>query len=423
MGSADALVATTNKSTPPRYYDQCRYCDQRHWSDECPKFRTVTERKKQLKDSCYKCLKVGHMSKDCKKGKACVHCGEVNTHHRSLCPKKFKSSVTSAHLTEEIQENRKDSVCSEENVLVSSGEMVLMQTAKTEIKGQRNTKGEIVRILLDSGSQRTYVTEEFADKLQLKREKEEEIKLVTFGCDRPKTVKTAQTKLSIKLNNGQYLDVTANIVPVISGTVQRKAMTLCSSKNMEHLVKSLDLADTIPLETESSTVELLVGNDYYLDIILPQKIEVQPGLYLLSSKLGWIVTGRTSEPDESENETNMLILTYGTNITNTSVFQSVDDAVPVKPDLEDFWNLETIGVIDNQTTKNDELVKKHFKENLTFVDGRYQVTWPWKEENPELPVNRQLAVGRLRSNVSRMRKKPEFLKQLNKGIIEKVENT
>ena len=89
------------------------------------------------------------------------------------------------------------------------------------------------------------------------------------------------------------------------------------------------------------------------------------------------------------------------------MFQSVDDAVPVKPDLEDFWNLETIGVIDNQTTKNDELVKQHFKENLTFVDGRYQVTWPWKEENPELPVNRQLAVGRLRSNVSRMRNKPD----------------
>ena len=91
----------------------------------------------------------------------------------------------------------------------------------------------------------------------------------------------------------------------------------------------------------------------------------------------------------------------------------------------------TIGVIDNQTTKDDEIVKKHFKKNLIFADGRYQVTWPWKEENPELPVNRQLAVGRLRSNVSRMRNKPELMKQydsiikdqLDKGIIEKVENT
>ena len=96
----------------------------------------------------------------------------------------------------------------------------------------------------------------------------------------------------------------------------------------------------------------------------------------------------------------MLILTYGTNITKTNVFQSVDHVAPVKPDFEDFWNLETIGVIDNQTTKDDEIVKKHFKENLIFADGRCQVTWPWKEENPELPVNRQLAVGRLRSNVS-----------------------
>ena len=46
IGSAEALEVTTNKSTPPRYYDQCRYCDQRHWSDECPKYRTVEERKK-----------------------------------------------------------------------------------------------------------------------------------------------------------------------------------------------------------------------------------------------------------------------------------------------------------------------------------------------------------------------------------------
>ena len=96
-------------------------------------------------------------------------------------------------------------------------------------------------------------------------------------------MKTTQTKLSIKLNNGQHLDISANIVPVISGTVQRKALKLFPSKNLDHLVRSLEMADTIPLETESSAVELLIGSDYYLDIILSQKIEVQPGLYLLAS--------------------------------------------------------------------------------------------------------------------------------------------
>ena len=134
---------------------------------------------------------------------------------------------------------------------------------RKKITGQKNSKGELVRILLDSGSQRTYVTENLAEKLHLQRESDEEIKIVTFGSDKPKTLKTVQTKLRMKLNNDQYIDITANIVPVISGTVQRKALTFSSSENLDHLIKSLDLADTIPLETESSQVELLVGNDYY----------------------------------------------------------------------------------------------------------------------------------------------------------------
>ena len=46
---------------------------------------------------------------------------------------------------------------------------------------------------------------------------------------------------------------------------------------------------------ETSSVELLIGNDYYLDIILPQNVEVQSELYMLGSKLGWILSGRTSE--------------------------------------------------------------------------------------------------------------------------------
>ena len=141
-----------------------------------------------MKDSCYKCLKPGYMSKDCKRSKACVHCGEVNTHHKSLCPKKYASNVSTAHLVEETDEKAEIDEFAEKNVMVSSGEMVLMQTAKAEIQSPNNSKSEHVRILLDSGSQRTYVTESLAEKLKLTRESEEEIKLVTFGSHKPKTV-------------------------------------------------------------------------------------------------------------------------------------------------------------------------------------------------------------------------------------------
>ena len=64
LGSAEALVINTKQQSTTRYFDQCRYCDQRHWSEECQKYRTMSERKNQLKDCCFKCLKTGHIAKD-----------------------------------------------------------------------------------------------------------------------------------------------------------------------------------------------------------------------------------------------------------------------------------------------------------------------------------------------------------------------
>ena len=148
IGSAKVLVANTTQTFTTRYYNKFRYCDQRHWSDECQKYRTVDERK-QFKDSCYKCLKVGHMSKEFKQTKASVYCREINTHHRNLCPQKFKENVSGAHLTEEFNEEIEGAVCAEESF--SSSEAVLMQPAKTEIKNVYNVMSEQVRILLKSG--------------------------------------------------------------------------------------------------------------------------------------------------------------------------------------------------------------------------------------------------------------------------------
>ena len=103
------------------------------------------------------------------------------------------------------------------------------------------------------------------------------------------------------------------------------------------------MPDTIPSAIESSVVELLIGNNYYLDIILSQKHEVQPGLYLLASKLGLILTGRTNECESSADKTNLFILTYGTNLTHTDVYQTLDSVTPTKLKLvpsnnDDFSN-------------------------------------------------------------------------------------
>ena len=58
----------------------------------------------------------------------------------------------------------------------------------------------------------------------------------------------------------------------ITGTVHRKSLVFAQSESMDYLMNSLDLADTIPLEYESTTIELLLANDYYLDVVLSQRV-------------------------------------------------------------------------------------------------------------------------------------------------------
>ena len=232
--SAEALVATSKGNG---YSDKCRYCQNRHWSDECTKYKTAEDRKKQLKDSCYKCLKVGHKSRDCKSSKVCVHCRASNDHHRSLCPKKYpkRTNVEHAQLAEEaVNSNPNDYEQTEEKMLISSGESVLMQTAVAEITNPYEDSSHQVRLPLDCGSQRTYITENLANRLNLEREDETEIKLVTFGSDHPKVIKTPSAKVGIRLKDGQLFYITANIVPNITGTVHRKPLLFAPSENMDY---------------------------------------------------------------------------------------------------------------------------------------------------------------------------------------------
>ena len=332
-------------------------------------------------------------------------------------------------MADELQEQGAVGGTEAENVLVSSGEMVLMQTATTHIRNPASGSRENVRLLLDSGSQRTYITEALARKLNLRMGEVNEISLVTFGSEKPKTIRKPTTVLEIELRDSSILKINANVVPNITGSIQRRPVNLQSLENWDYLWKESVLADTLPNERESSTIELLIGNDYYLDLILPRKIEIQRGLYMLGSKLGWILAGRTSDSFKEATEPSLLILTYGSEMRKeTSLFTEADKSPPLKPNLEDFWRLESIGIQDLTEGSCDNEALHTFEDTLRYENGRYKVTWPWKGEKSDLPDNYTLALGRLKSLIKRMKTNPNMIKQYNeiieeqlkKGIIEKV---
>ena len=69
-----------------------------------------------------------------------------------------------------------------------------MQTAKADVQNPVNGLRQTARILLDSGSQRTYITESLAKRLNLKLGDKDEFMLVSFGSEKPETKKDRISK-------------------------------------------------------------------------------------------------------------------------------------------------------------------------------------------------------------------------------------
>lgn len=119
-------------------------------------------------------------------------------------------------------------------------------------------------------------------------------------------------------------------MPCITGSIQRYPFNPSTLRNIKYLLEESTFADNLPKEIESSQIELLIGNDYYLDITLPHKIEITPGFYMLGSKLGWILTGRTSEAVDNTEEASLLMLTHGTAIKEAQHKRSISQKVTIE---------------------------------------------------------------------------------------------
>ena len=94
----------------------------------------------------------------------------------------------------------------------------------------------------------------------------------------------------MKLVDGTCTPLTATVVPQIAGNIVRKPIGNNKQDKYKHLFEMTRLADNFPTEEETSSIELLIGNDYYLYLVLMQRIEIQPGLYLLNSLFRWLLT-------------------------------------------------------------------------------------------------------------------------------------
>ncbi|VDN44846.1 unnamed protein product [Gongylonema pulchrum] len=92
--TSNGKMCGKNAALTPR----CAFCSADHWSDKCLKFTTLEQRRNRAREvkACYKCLRRGHIAKDCREQRGCYRC--KRPHHVAFCrqflQRKEKAKVT-----------------------------------------------------------------------------------------------------------------------------------------------------------------------------------------------------------------------------------------------------------------------------------------------------------------------------------------
>ena len=170
-----------------------------------------------------------------------------------------------------------------EEATVVGGSHVLMQTATATISDTSGNQSMPIRMILDSGSQRSYIMEKLAKNLKLKLSPIEKVTVAMFGSDKVKLIKYRPTKLQLSLRDGSLMPVEASVVPHITGKLSRIPLNTEDLTFLKNEGWEPKLADSLPTDSDLTSVDLLIGNDYYFDLLMPKKMEFGGGLFLFQS--------------------------------------------------------------------------------------------------------------------------------------------
>ncbi len=276
--SATALISTST-SGPSR---PCVFCSGYHWSDQCTVCCSLDERKAKVKGLCFKCFSPRHKADECPKQRSCFHC-KSQYHHSSLCPNLFKAQTneqktngkgarkdTTKENREQIgaiAEAKEEAIHDHISTVASGGQYTMMQTITTTVRNSKKPNLNMeLRILLDSGSSKTFVSKSLAQQLQLDSDQSTTFNMSTFGNENNVTAECDQAEIELKLIDNSFKKVSVSIWPNshLTKPMERNKVKEETIQEILHY----KLADKLPKETEQSDVDIVIGNDFINDFML-----------------------------------------------------------------------------------------------------------------------------------------------------------
>ena len=190
-------------------------------SASCTQVVDVPARKEILRRAgrCYVCLKGHHhLSKDCRSSIRCEDCR--GRHHVTICHRRTASDSDSSTPAGSAQGTSNGSSpalartpATTSAFCASTQNSVLLQTAQLNLSNPCSSQpNTVVRAIMDSGSQRTYI---LRDELHLPVVATESLRIKTFGNTANYDISYDVVQLSVKTEDHGTLNMTALVVPMI----------------------------------------------------------------------------------------------------------------------------------------------------------------------------------------------------------------
>ena len=431
-GTFQNFKATNKKSA-------CKLCtSDSHTLGQCDEFTTYDSKVARLKEMalCIRCAGSGHDEGKCygKQGKLRFPCKICNTreHFTALCPLSSKETGMKTNVSLCLAQRSFDS-CQ------------ILPTMTLTLKS--GTKLRKVRCLIDTGSQRSYISETVAKDLC-----QDINKLYALDCEictyiGQETKEFKQMSTGIKIGN-RLVFVPLLVDDTLDITFEVPGMNAVLSNFKDNNIKLMDETFYKHSNHEQISVDMLLGIDvlHHMPsfswnrllggscIVMNDKVAPIGNIFnFLSADQRKIVRSLTQikcEKSESNKTKTMVnavmdpIKSYFNPLENILSDSEVDNG------LENLFSLESMGI----KTDDKELVsvdKEHvdqFKEGIRFDEGHYHVELPWYSEKVNsVPSNHFVALKVLDRTVKHLDNKgltdqyqAVFDQQLADGIIEEI---
>ena len=260
----------------------CSFCNQDHQSSSCNVVTSPASRKQILKrkGKCFLCLKTGHLSRSCQSSVKCFKCH--GPHHVAIC------DCSDQPQTGQAQSENVPSVSTSMYVDQSKGS-VFLQTATAEVlRPDNDSCSRSIRLVFDSCSQRSYITENLKTELGLPVIGRDSLLIKTFGQSDARLRSCEIVQVGIKTACEATVYIQAYVVPVICGPLTQQPIELAQC-SYEHL-RGLPLADKAG--ARDLAVNILIGADYYWSLVEGTVIRGAPWEPVaLATKLGYVLSG------------------------------------------------------------------------------------------------------------------------------------